>query len=127
MLGRPEASTGLDSVATSSSASRSTGDSEQLPIEAIASPMMITSRLFICRPGNGTAFQPLFSLGSLPPSLLELDLESQGFPISDPHSFWEPYDMEADRTERDNLSRDFPVRVPEMIQLYEKWEKRVRR
>ena len=33
--------------------------------------------------------------------------------------------MEADRTERDNLSRDFPVRVPEMIELYEKWEKRV--
>ena len=46
-------------------------------------------------------------------------------PPADPHSLWELYDLETDRTEQTNLAEEFPDRVQEMIGMYEAWEERV--
>jgi arylsulfatase len=37
---------------------------------------------------------------------------------------WELYDVDADRTELNNLAADYPERVKEMSALYEVWAKR---
>ncbi|MCK5175452.1 MAG: hypothetical protein KAR47_18805 [Planctomycetes bacterium] len=37
---------------------------------------------------------------------------------------WELYDMQKDRTELNNLSKEFPERVKEMSSLYDAWSKR---
>ena len=46
-------------------------------------------------------------------------------PPTAPHSLWELYDLETDRTEQTNLAQKYPDRVREMIEIYEAWEDRV--
>ena len=38
---------------------------------------------------------------------------------------WELYDLDTDRTERHDLSRDHPERVQQMSALWDAWAKRV--
>ena len=42
----------------------------------------------------------------------------------DPDGLWELYDMDADRTEENNLADQYPDRVREMAVMYYKWERR---
>ncbi len=37
---------------------------------------------------------------------------------------WELYDLEADRTEMNNLAEKFPQKVAELGRMYEGWAKR---
>jgi len=39
---------------------------------------------------------------------------------------WELYDIEADRTEMNNLADQYPERVEEMVKIYKDWEQRSR-
>ena len=42
----------------------------------------------------------------------------------DPDGLWELYDMDADRTEENNLADQYPDRVREMAAMYYEWERR---
>jgi arylsulfatase len=42
----------------------------------------------------------------------------------DPDGLWELYDMDADRTEENNLADQYPDRVREMVARYCEWERR---
>ena len=41
-----------------------------------------------------------------------------------PDGLWELYDMDADRTEENNLADKYPDRVREMVRMYYNWERR---
>ncbi len=42
----------------------------------------------------------------------------------DPDALWELYDLEADRTEENDLAAQYPERVREMVEMYYAWERR---
>jgi len=44
---------------------------------------------------------------------------------SDPDELWELYDMEADRSELNNLAQEHPNRVQQLAGMYAAWEQRV--
>ena len=44
-------------------------------------------------------------------------------PQPDPKTIWELYDMEADRTEVNDLADQYPDRVREMAELYDAWQR----
>ena len=52
---------------------------------------------------------------------IEAKLENQGQP--DPKTIWELYDMEADRTEVNDLADQYPDLVKEMADMYTAWER----
>ena len=41
----------------------------------------------------------------------------------DPDALWELYDLEADRTEENDLADQYPERVREMVEMYYAWER----
>ena len=43
----------------------------------------------------------------------------------DPKTLWELYDMEADRTEVDDIADMYPDRVKQMTEMYDAWERHV--
>ncbi len=51
------------------------------------------------------------------------EAKSADKPQPDPKTIWELYDMEADRTEVNDLGDQYPDRVKEMAELYDAWQR----
>jgi arylsulfatase len=51
------------------------------------------------------------------------EAESVDRPQPDPKTIWELYDMEADRTEVNDLAGQYPERVKEMAEMYDAWQR----
>ena len=51
------------------------------------------------------------------------EAKSADRPQPDPKTIWELYDMEADRTEVNDLADQYPERVKEMAEMYDAWQR----